>query len=311
MKAENWPHRLALFTAVSTLFLLFVGALVTSKGAALAVPDWPTTFGYNPFLYPWSKMAGNIFYEHSHRLVASAVGFLTILLALTLWLREQKKWLRWLGAVALALIIIQGVIGGLRVVLLEQTLAIIHAGLAQAFFALTVSLALFTSQDWQERPAKVEVLDAARLKRLCLLTTGLIYLQGVFGALLRHIGALLEIHLIFAFLVALHVILLGARILRHHAERPALLPPVLWLSGLLFFQLALGLGAYLGKFVMNLPGGWAVIISTSHVVVGALMLACSVVLTLRTFGIFTRRKPACAPGLLVAAAGGGSQELSA
>ncbi|MCE3243034.1 MAG: putative Cytochrome oxidase assembly precursor, partial [Deltaproteobacteria bacterium] len=99
MKAEGtrnassisvWPHRLAVITACATFPLLFIGGLVTSKGAGLAVPDWPTTFGYNMFLYPWSKMVGNIFYEHSHRLVASAVGFLTIALALSLWVQERR-----------------------------------------------------------------------------------------------------------------------------------------------------------------------------------------------------------------------------
>ena len=144
-----WPHRLAVITACATFPLLFIGGLVTSKGAGLAVPDWPTTFGYNMFLYPWSKMVGNIFYEHSHRLVASAVGFLTIALALSLWLQERRKWLRWLGVIALALVVLQGVLGGLRVTLLEQSLAIVHASLAQAFFALTVSLALFTSPEWR------------------------------------------------------------------------------------------------------------------------------------------------------------------
>src|SRR4026209_699674 len=92
-----WPHRIAVILVGATFPLLFIGGLVTSKGAGLAVPDWPTTFGYNMFLYPWSKMVGNIFYEHSHRLVASAVGFLTIALALSLWLQEHRKWLRWLG----------------------------------------------------------------------------------------------------------------------------------------------------------------------------------------------------------------------
>src|ERR671924_1120915 len=90
-----WPHRLAVVTACATVFLLFIGGLVTSKGAGLAVPDWPTTFGYNMFLYPWSKMVGNIFYEHSHRLIASVVGMLTIALALTFWFKERRPWLRW------------------------------------------------------------------------------------------------------------------------------------------------------------------------------------------------------------------------
>ncbi|HEY2988218.1 MAG TPA: COX15/CtaA family protein [Candidatus Binatia bacterium] len=288
----KWPHRLALLTAVLTLPLLFIGGLVTTKGAGLAVPDWPTTFGYNPFLYPWSKMVGNIFYEHSHRLVASAVGLLTVGLAFALWLGEKRRWLRWLGAAALALVIAQGVVGGLRVVLLEQTLAIVHACLAQAFFALAVSLALFTSREWSEKSPPVEVTDAGRLQRLSLITTGLIYLQAIFGAVLRHTGALLEIHLLFAALVALHVVLLGARILTRHFERGELLYPAFLLSALLFAQLALGLGAYLGKFVMSWPGALTVTLRTSHVVVGALMLATGVVLTVRSFRLFSHKNSA-------------------
>src|SRR5215468_7172473 len=100
-----WPHRLAMILVCATFPLLFIGGLVTSKGAGLAVPDWPTTFGYNMFLYPWSKMVGNIFYEHSHRLVASAVGLLTIALTVAFWLRERRQWLRWLGMLALGLVI--------------------------------------------------------------------------------------------------------------------------------------------------------------------------------------------------------------
>src|SRR5262247_4893012 len=100
-----WPHRLAVVLACATFPLLFIGGLVTSKGAGLAVPDWPTTFGYNMFLYPWSKMVGGIFYEHSHRLIGSVVGFLTILLAVTLWYKESRQWLLWLGIVALGAVI--------------------------------------------------------------------------------------------------------------------------------------------------------------------------------------------------------------
>src|SRR5574341_2080325 len=122
-----WPHRLAILTAGATFLLILAGGLVTNTGAGLAVPDWPTTFGYNMFLYPWSRMIGGIFYEHGHRLVASVVGVLTIALALTFWLKENRMWLRWLGIAALGLVVVQGVFGGLRVVLLQQTLAIIHA----------------------------------------------------------------------------------------------------------------------------------------------------------------------------------------
>ena len=168
-----WPHRLAVVLACATFPLLFIGGLVTSKGAGLAVPDWPTTFGYNMFLYPWSKMVGNIFYEHSHRLVASAVGLLTIALTLAFWLRERRHWLRWLGVAALLLVILQGVIGGLRVVLLENTLAIVHAAFAQAFFALTVSLAIFHFAGLEREPKDKPITDGGRLSRLCAVTTGL------------------------------------------------------------------------------------------------------------------------------------------
>jgi cytochrome c oxidase assembly protein subunit 15 len=288
MKEGNWPHRLAVLTALCTIPLLFVGGLVTTKGAGLAVPDWPTTFGYNPFLYPWSMMVGNIFYEHSHRLVASAVGLLTVVLAVALWLGEKQRWLRRLGAAALALVIAQGVVGGLRVVLLEQTLAIVHACLAQAFFALAVSLALFTSDEWRKSSPKLDVSDAGRLQRLCLITTGLVYLQVIFGAVLRHTGEMLALHLIFATIVAVHVVLLATRIFKRYLDRRELLRPVLLLSGLLLAQIMLGAVAYVGKFVMALPDILAITVRTSHVVVGSLMLATGLVLTLRSFKLFSR-----------------------
>src|ERR1700692_4574300 len=89
---SRWQHRLPVVTAGATLLLIFVGGVVTNTGSALAVPDWPTTFGYNMFLFPWSRMIGGIFYEHAHRLIGSGVGLLTIALAITLWLAEPRAW---------------------------------------------------------------------------------------------------------------------------------------------------------------------------------------------------------------------------
>lgn len=323
MKVEmEVVHRLTLVNAAATFLLLFIGGLVTSKGAGLAVPDWPTTFGYNMFFYPWSKMVGDIFYEHSHRLVASGVGLLTLTLSVLLWLRERRGWLCCLGVVALALVIVQGVIGGLRVVLLEETLAIIHACFAQAFFALTVSLVLFTSPEWREKPLKIQVPDAGRVQRLCVLTTSMIYLQGVFGAVLRYTGTRLDAHLLFAALVALHVILLGSRLVRFHSDQPKLLRPVVILSGLLVLQLALGLASYLGKFT---PLGTAlsplavVVLPTAHLVTGALMLVTSLVLTLRSHRLLALPDSLVGQGFLPACAlhadrpartAGGSEQLS-
>lgn len=292
--ASVWPHRLAVVLACATFSLLFIGGLVTSKGAGLAVPDWPTTFGYTMFLYPWSKMVGNIFYEHSHRLVASAVGLLTIALTVTFWLRERRQWLRWLGVAALLLVIFQGVIGGLRVVLLENTLAIFHAAFAQAFFALTVSLAIFTSADWNVESPDKPLADGGRLGRLCAVTTGLIYVQAIFGAVLRHTGERVDAHLFFAALVALHVILVLVRIMKGHGNLPKLTRPAFVLGALLLLQLMLGSGSYLGKFtsMLGLPPGTLVMLTTTHLVTGALMLATSLVLTLRVYRLSTAFKAA-------------------
>jgi cytochrome c oxidase assembly protein subunit 15 len=279
-----WPHRLAVILACATFPLLFIGGLVTSLGVGLAVPDWPTTFGYNMFFYPWSKMIGGIFYEHSHRLVASSVGLLTIALALTFWFHEQRQWLRWLGAAALFLVVVQGVLGGLRVVLLQHTLAIIHACLAQAFFALTVSLALFTSAEWRG-PVQAAIADGGRLRRLATITTALIYLQIVFGALLRHTGERLDAHLLIAALVAIHVVLLMLRIARAHGDHPELRRPGYFLATLLVLQFAIGAFSYVGKFttMQRWPIEAIVLLTTTHLIVGALMLATSLWITLKAY----------------------------
>ena len=280
-----WPHRFALLTAVATFPLLFVGGLVTSTGSGLAVPDWPTTFGYNMFLYPWSQMVGGILYEHSHRLLGSLVGFLTVLLAASLWYGESRPWLRKLGLVALAAVILQGILGGLRVVLLQQTLAIIHACFAQAFFAFAVCLAVLTSAEWQTPMKKKVADDAGRVQRLGVLTAGFLYLQLIFGAILRHTGAWETLHFMGAALVAIHVGLLTARTVRYHADLPVLVRSTLMLCGLLVLQLFLGLGAYLGKFttvgVTLQP--YTVLLATSHVVVGALMFVTCVLFSLRSY----------------------------
>ena len=293
-----WPHRLAVVLACATLPLLFAGGLVTGRGAGLAVPDWPTTFGYNMFLYPWSKMAGDIFYEHSHRLVASGVGLLTIALALILWFRERRNWVRWLGVAALALVISQGVVGGLRVVLVDQALAILHACLAQAFFALTVSLAVFTSVEWREPPADKPIAGAGRLMRLCASTTALIYAQAIFGALLRHTGEWLEAHLFFAALVTLHVLLVTIRVLR--LDHRKLMRPAAFLGLLLVAQLFLGAASYLGKFtaMLRLPAEALLALTTTHLVMGALMLVMSLVLTLRALRLSGSFRARTAPNVL-------------
>src|ERR1700742_5051645 len=108
-------HLLALLVAVSTAVLIFAGSLVTSTNSGLSVPNWPTTYGWNMFTFPPSKWVGGIFYEHGHRLIASTVGFLTIVLAAWLWRVDPRRWMKWLGVLALVAVVLQGVLGGLTV----------------------------------------------------------------------------------------------------------------------------------------------------------------------------------------------------
>ena len=282
-----WLHRTARLTAGATFLLIVIGGIVTSTDSGLAVPDWPTTFGYNMFLYPLSEMVGGILYEHSHRLMGSLVGFLTVGLFIFLLVRDSRKWLKWLGFAALVAVIVQGVLGGLRVTQINRNFAIVHACLAQAFFALLCGIAWFTSRDGQQDSGQERLEAAQRLRRLSLITTGLIYVQLIFGAILRHTGSRLDAHLLFAFLVALHIFLLVRRVFRMNGDAQRLGQTMpMWLLGLLVIQLMLGTGAFFAKltaFGETFATALTVTITTAHVAVGALMLVSSFVLTLKIY----------------------------
>src|SRR5256886_14877367 len=146
---NKWLNRFAWLTCFAAVLLICSGGMVTSKGVGLAVPDWPTTFGYNMFLFPVSKWVGGILFEHTHRLIASAVGFLTIILAIWVWCSESRRWVRNLGLIALAGVIFQGILGGLRVTMLKDEIGIFHACVAQGFLALLVVIALVTTSFWR------------------------------------------------------------------------------------------------------------------------------------------------------------------
>ena len=282
-----WLHRTARLTAGATFLLIVIGGIVTSTDSGLAVPDWPTTFGYNMFLYPLSEMVGGILYEHSHRLMGSLVGILTIALLVLILAKDSRKWLKWLGLAALIAVIVQGVLGGLRVTQINRNFAIVHACLAQAFFALLCGIAWFTSREWWQDKNVSSGETARKLRRLSLMTTGFIYLQLIFGAILRHTGSRLDAHLLFAFLVALHIFLLVRRILAMDSEAEGLgqSTPLL-LIGLLAIQLMLGTGAFFAKLTVlgeTFATALTVTITTAHVAVGALMLVSSFVLTLKIY----------------------------
>jgi cytochrome c oxidase assembly protein subunit 15 len=161
--------------------------MVTSKNAGLAVPDWPTTFGYNMFLFPVSKWVGGILFEHTHRLIASVVGFLTIVLAVWLWSSESRRWVRNLGLIALAGVILQGVLGGLRVTMLKDQIGIFHACVAQAFLALLVVIALVTTRFWRSLQAiDLNPKKVAPIRALAIAIALAIYVQLALGATMRH-----------------------------------------------------------------------------------------------------------------------------
>src|SRR6476469_4855994 len=169
-------HRLALLTAAATFPLIFMGGLVTSHGAGMSVPDWPNTYGYNMFLFPPRLWVGGILYEHTHRLMGTVVGMLSILLTIVAWRTEPRRWARWLATAVLGAVIFQGVLGGLRVVLVKLDLAIVHACVAQAFFCLATLTAIVTSRWWVETVPKPHV-SGNRVVVLATACAIAIYLQ--------------------------------------------------------------------------------------------------------------------------------------
>jgi cytochrome c oxidase assembly protein subunit 15 len=189
-KPAHWLNRFAWFTAVATLLLICSGGMVTSKGVGLAVPDWPTTFGYNMFLFPVSKWIGGVLFEHTHRLIASTVGFLTIILAIWLWRTDDRDAVRTLGLLAVGGVILQGILGGLRVTMLQDQIGIFHACLAQAFFGLIVLIAIVTTNFWWAlnlNALSIQVSEkVSRLRRIAIVTTIAIYVQLALGATMRH-----------------------------------------------------------------------------------------------------------------------------
>jgi cytochrome c oxidase assembly protein subunit 15 len=152
----------------------------------MSVPDWPTTYGYNMFLFPINQWVGGVFYEHSHRLLASLVGLLTTVLAGWLWLKDTRRWLHWVGIAAFLLVIVQGILGGLRVRWQLDWLGVPHGAVAQTFLVLTCSIALFTSRWWlnaqNEKPNPVP----GGLRRHVLWVTLLIFVQLLIAATMRH-----------------------------------------------------------------------------------------------------------------------------
>jgi len=177
-----WLHRFAALTACATFLLLIAGGMVTSTGSGLSVPDWPLSYG---MVMP--PMVGGVFYEHGHRMIASTVGLLTLVMTIWLLAKEPRRWMRRLGIAALLAVVVQGILGGMTVkYFLPTPVSVSHAGLAEIFFGLTICMAVFTSRRWKQTPAVRYEDRGLPLRTLCLMTAGVIFIQILLGALVRH-----------------------------------------------------------------------------------------------------------------------------
>ena len=296
-KGREWLAIYSRSLVPAVLFLLVAGAMVTSTGSGLAVPDWPLSFGK---LMP--QMQGGVFYEHGHRMVATTIGMLTIILAAWTSKVEPRTWVRRLTWGALGLVVLQGVVGGVTVLLrLPVWTSALHACLAQGFFLVIVFLALAHSRSWDMREADLPA--ESPLPRLALLTTITIYGQLVLGAVMRHMNAALAIpdfptvfggvlppswtpeiaihfaHRVGALVVTLFVLATAWKALR----APSILrAPALAMVLIVAVQLVLG-----ASIVWT---GRNVAVATLHVVVGAVLLALSMVLTVKSRRSLPKRR---------------------
>ena len=289
-------NRFAIFVACATFFLIIAGALVTSNDAGLATNDWPLSNGQ---FFP--KMVGNLFWEHGHRMVATTVGILTIVLMIYILVKEKREWVRKLGIFALLAVIAQGLLGGLTVkLMLPLAVSTAHATLAQLFFCTTVSLAVFTSRSWMEATPLREEKGMPPLRYLCTAALVTIFLQLVIGATLRHSATWdqhLPIHLVLthiggAVAVTIALGIATTAVLRQYKGETFLTRPALIALLLLVVQLSLGIAAYITRLRSPedpQPLNPMIAITVAHVACGALVFVSTIVLTLRTYRVLPAR----------------------
>ncbi len=323
-------HLIALLTAVATFPLIFMGGLVTSHGAGMSVPDWPNSYGYNMFLFPPRLWIGGILYEHTHRLMGTVVGMLSIALTIVAWRVEERRWVRWLATSVLFAVIFQGVLGGLRVVLVKLDLAIVHACFAQAFFCLAALVAVVTSRWWidaDDRSTSESAAVGKRLIRACLFAVVLIYAQLIVGATMRHYQAGLavpDLPLAYGKLIP-STDASSLSVYNQHRAWDLHLPPVT--AGQIWLHMGHRLGAVLvtlmilhivtvaflrfrnersirnpailllGLLIAQITLGVLTVlmrkpadIASAHVAVGALTLVTTFVLTIRAIRLFAKRQ---------------------
>jgi cytochrome c oxidase assembly protein subunit 15 len=307
------PHRVALVAAIFTFPLLFLGGSVTTYRVGLAVPDWPQTFGINMFLYDFWNAPFGVQVEHLHRLYAAAVGLATIILCGWFLISEPRRWVKAAGVLALFMVILQGILGGLRVTRVSTFLAAVHGITGQVFFGFIVTLVVVTGRSWLEGPAPLP--DSARIRRLAAGLPILVYIQVSLGAWVRHFGSLgaLAAHALVAAGVIVGSILLLVRIERRRADLGPLVGAGRLAAGAALLQVAFGIAA----LIFLLPWGgvprpvgfYEAVVRTGHQTNAALLIAASLALALRSWR-FLGPSAVNEPGQSLARSAGGSRELA-
>jgi cytochrome c oxidase assembly protein subunit 15 len=289
MKASYHPgvHRFAVFTVGWTVLLLIAGALVTSNDAALSVPDWPKSFG------TWTPpMVGGVFYEHSHRVIAGVLGVLTLILAILIWVKEQRRWLRWFAVIALGGIVAQALLGGQVVIqLLHYWLPVIHACFAQIMFGALLSIAVFTSQWWISDRPQLDSRGSPSIHSLTLLNAGVIFFQVFLGAGFRHKEIPIWPHAAGS-LAVLATVVVTAVVLRKRFESSRELTKMrILLHSVFGLQFLLGIGAYWSRLATAdapQPMRVMIVLTVTHTVVGALLFAVAILTILLCYRLVPR-----------------------
>jgi heme a synthase len=289
-------HRFANCVVAWTVLLFIAGALVTSNNAALSVPDWPKSFGtWFPSL---RQLAGGAFFEHSHRVIAGGLGIFTLALAILIWLKDNRRWLRWFGVIAVAGVVVQAILGG-EVVrqLLHYWLPVIHACFAQIVFAAVLSIAVFTSRWWVSEHAQLEDAGTPSIHTLAILNAAVIFSQVVLGAGFRHQDIPVWPHIAGAFIVLAMVVWTAVVLRKRFGASREMSRARILLHAVFGTQFVLGFGAYWSRLTTAdapQPMPVMVALTVTHTVVGALLFALSVVVVLICYRLVPRRREVAA-----------------
>jgi cytochrome c oxidase assembly protein subunit 15 len=277
-------HRYAVFVVCWTVLLFVAGALVTSRDAALSVPTWP-----GPAMPP---MVGGVLYEHSHRMIAGALGVFTLILAIVVWTKEKRSWLRWFSAIAVGGVIVQAILGGQVVLrLLHYWLPVLHACFAQIVFAAVLSIAVFTSKWWVSERPQLEDSGSPSIHSVALLNAAAIYLQVILGAGFRHKEIPIWPHMVGALLVLGVVIWTAVALRKRFGQSRELSRARVMLHAIFGTQFLLGLGAYWSRLTTAdapQPMPLMVTLTVVHTVLGAILFAFSILIVLMCYRLIPR-----------------------